>query len=100
MENKEEVLSDEKYYNLAELFKLFGDYTRLKILYALSIKEMSVSELTELLQITKSGISHQLAPLKLSNLVKYRKVGKSTYYSLKDSHVESIIKQGIEHINE
>jgi DNA-binding transcriptional ArsR family regulator len=98
--DKTNKLIDENYYGLAELFKLFSDYTRLKILASLLEGEKTVGELISLLSISKSGISHQLSPLKLANLVKYRKEGQYIYYSLKDSHVESIIKEGLEHINE
>ena len=85
---------------LAELFKIFGDSTRLKILCALSSNEMCVCDIANLINMTKSSVSHQLRVLKQSRLVKYRKEGKSTYYSLADSHVTHIIDQGIEHISE
>lgn len=85
---------------LALLFKVFGDSTRVKILSALLISEMCVCDIANLLNMTKSSISHQLRILKHSKLIKYRKSGRSVYYSLADSHVEQIIDCGLSHINE
>jgi ArsR family transcriptional regulator len=88
------------FIGLSELFKMFSDGTRLKILWALKCKEMCVCDLAVLLNMTKSAISHQLKSLRLTNLVKYRKDGKVVYYSLADAHVEDIFEKGFEHINE
>ena len=87
-------------YDLAELYKIFGDSTRIKILYALFEFDLSVGELSEILNMTQSAVSHQLRVLKNAKLVKYRKLGKSVIYSLADSHVKTILDQGMEHINE
>ncbi len=91
----EEVLCD-----LAELFKVFGDSTRIKILYVLFESEMCVCDIAQLLNMTQSAISHQLRVLKQNHLVKYRRDGKTVFYSLADDHVRSIIDQGIEHVEE
>jgi len=95
-----EMPEDEKLYDLAELFRIFGDTTRIKILYVLFESDMCVCDIAELLNMTQSAISHQLRILKASKLVKNRREGKSVIYSLADSHVRHIIDQGIEHINE
>lgn len=87
-------------YDLADLFKMFGDSTRIRILYCLLEDEKNVGEIAELLNMTQSAISHQLATLKYANLVKTRREKKAIYYSLADDHIESIIKLGMEHINE
>ncbi len=91
---------DERLYDLAELFKIFGDSTRLKILYALLEGELCVCDLAGLMAVSQSAVSHQLRVLKNSKLVKFRREGKTIYYSLADSHVESILSQGMEHIEE
>ncbi len=91
---------DDKLYELAELFKVFGDATRVKILHSLLGGEKNVGELCSVLSMNQSAISHQLSLLKKSDLVKVRREGKSMYYSLSDDHVESIIKIGMEHICE
>ena len=88
------------FYNLANLYKMFADNTRVKILWALSCENMCVCDLAVLLDMTKSAISHQLKSLRLANLVKYDKQGKVVYYSLADSHVRDIFKKGFEHIGE
>jgi len=95
-----ELPCEEDLYDLAELFKIFGDSTRIRILYALFEHEMCVCDIAELLGMTQSAISHQLRVLKQSQLVKFRKEGKTVYYSLADDHVRSIINQGMEHILE
>lgn len=87
-------------YDLAELFKVFGDTTRIKILYALSESEMCVCDIAVLLNMTQSAISHQLRVLKQARLVRNRKDGKIAFYSLDDKHVDEIFKQGLVHINE
>ena len=87
-------------FDLAELFKIFGDSTRIKILFALLEHEMAVTDLAEVLGMTTSAISHQLRVLKSNDLVKFHRDGKSLIYSLSDSHVTSILNQGIDHIGE
>lgn len=91
---------EENLYDLAELFKVFGDTTRIKILCALFESEMCVCDISMLLGMNQSAISHQLRVLKQARLVKYRKDGKVVYYSLDDEHVKSIFDQGLVHINE
>ena len=86
--------------DLADLFRLFGDTTRVRILCALSRSEMCVCAISELLGMTQSAISHQLKILKQSKLVKSEKKGRSVFYSLADEHVRSIVEQGMEHILE
>ena len=96
----QEMPEDEILYDLAELFKLFGDSTRIKILYVLFESEMCVCDIAQLLHMTQSAISHQLRALKQSKLVKYRREGKTVFYSLADGHVRTIINQGMDHISE
>lgn len=91
---------DEVLYDLAELFKVFGDSTRIKILYALFEAEMCVCDIAQLLGLTQSAISHQLRVLKSARLVSFRREGKTVYYSLADQHVRSVINQGLEHVLE
>ena len=88
------------FYDLANLYKMFSDNTRVRILWALSKEEMCVCDLAILLGMTKSAISHQLKSLRLARIVKNKKQGKVVYYSLADSHVHDIFKQGFEHIRE
>lgn len=90
----------EELYDLAELFKVFGDTTRIRILYGLFESEMCVCDIAETLNLTPSAISHQLRLLKQFKLVKSRRDGKTVYYSLADDHVRSIIDTGREHIEE
>ncbi|MBC8538201.1 helix-turn-helix transcriptional regulator [Christensenellaceae bacterium NSJ-63] len=92
---QEEIL-----YDLAELFKVFGDSTRIKILYVLFESEMCVCDIAQILQMSQSAISHQLRVLKQNHLVKFRREGKSVLYSLSDDHVRRIINQGLEHVEE
>lgn len=92
--------SEDELYDLAELFKVFGDSTRIRILFVLFEKEVCVSELADGLNMTQSAISHQLKILKQNKLVKGRREGKSIFYSLADEHVRTIIAQGLEHIYE
>ena len=87
-------------YNLAELFKVFGDSTRIRILFVLFEAEVCVCDLAEALHMTQSAISHQLRILKQNKLVNSRREGKSIFYSLADGHVRTIIAQGREHIEE
>lgn len=91
---------DDDLYDLAELFKVFGDSTRIRILFVLFESEMCVCDIAQLLNMTQSAISHQLRILKQSQLVKSRRDGKSVFYSLADDHVCRIINQGFEHIKE
>ena len=91
---------EEILYDLAELFKIFGDSTRIKILYVLFEAEMCVCDIAQLLGMSQSAISHQLRALKQSKLVKYRREGKTVLYSLSDSHVRTILDQGMEHVAE
>ncbi len=97
---REDMPEIEKLYDLAELYKVFGDCTRIRILYALFESEMCVCDIAELLGMTTSAISHQLRTLSRARLVKYRREGKSVFYSLADDHVRTIIYQGMEHIEE
>ena len=99
-EVREKLLAQEAYTDLALLYKLFGDATRLKILHALELEEMCVCDLAALLGVTKSAVSHQLKSLRLARLVKYRKEGQVVFYSLADDHVKKIIDMGYEHITE
>ena len=87
-------------YDLAELFKVFGDSTRIRILFVLSSAEVCVCDLARVLNMTQSAISHQLRILKQNKLVKSRREGKSIFYSLADGHVSTIIAQGRDHIEE
>lgn len=91
---------EEELYDLAELFKVFGDSTRIRILFVLFEAEVCVCDLAEALHMTQSAVSHQLKILKRNKLVKSRREGKSIFYSLADSHVRTIIDQGKEHIEE
>ncbi len=91
---------EEKLYDLAELFKVFGDSTRIKILFALFEEEMCVYDIAESLNMTQSAISHQLKILKQSKLVGNRREGKQIIYFLADDHVRTIIDQGLNHIEE
>ena len=88
------------FYDLANLYKMFADKTRVKILWALSCEDMCVCDLSVLLGMTKSAVSHQLKSLRLANLVKYDKQGKVVYYSLADDHIKDIFEKGFEHIRE
>lgn len=85
---------------LSEFFRVFGDSTRIRILYALSRSEMCVCDLSDLLDTSQSAVSHQLQLLRSRRLVKYRREGKTVFYSLDDEHIFSIINMGIEHIKE
>ena len=96
----EEMPDEEMLYDLAELFRIFGDSTRIKILYVLFEAEMCVCDIAELLHMTQSAISHQLRVLKQSKLVKFRREGKTVFYSLADDHVRPNIGMGMEHLCE
>lgn len=97
---KENMPPEENLYDLAELFKVFGDSTRIRILHALSASPMCVCDIAALLGMTQSAISHQLRVLKQARLVKYKKEGKIVYYSLDDDHVSQIFAQGLDHVRE
>lgn len=95
-----ENITENMLFDLAELYKIFGDSTRIRILYALFEKELCVNDIAKSLDMTVSAVSHQLRILKTSRLVKSRREGKSAYYSLSDEHVKFILALGLEHINE
>lgn len=92
---KEELL-----YELAELFKIFGDSSRIRILSLLQKERLCVSEISTLLNLSQSAISHQLRILRQARLVRYKKIGKEVFYELDDNHIEKIFEQGLEHIQE
>ena len=92
--------STDQLCSLAEFYKVFGDGTRIRILYALFESELCVCDIAELLEMSVSAISHQLRVLKQARLVKFRRCGKTVYYSLSDDHVRTILCQGMEHIGE
>lgn len=96
----EEMPGDDLLKELADLYKIFGDPTRIKIMFALFEEEMCVCAISELLGMNQSAISHQLKTLKDANLVANRREGKTIYYHLSDDHVRSIIGQGFEHLME
>lgn len=97
---RETMPEETELYDLAELFKVFGDSTRIRILFVLFEAEVCVCDLASALNMTQSAISHQLRILKQNKLVKSRREGKSVFYSLADDHVRTIINQGREHIEE
>ncbi|ADL50793.1 ArsR/SmtB family transcription factor [Clostridium cellulovorans] len=97
---KANMPQEEKLYDLADLFKVLGDSTRVRIICALFQAEMCVCDIAALLSMNQSAISHQLRVLKQARLVKYRKDGKVVYYSLEDEHVKRIFDQGLIHIDE
>ncbi len=96
----EKAYTEKAVFDLAELFKIFGDPTRIKILYAMLDAELCVNEIAGRLQMSQSSVSHQLRILKTSKLVKSRRDGKLIFYSLDDEHVRSILSMGMEHIME
>ena len=91
---------DEVLYDLAELFKVFGDSTRIKILYVLKDDELCVGDIGQLVGVSQNAVSHQLRVLKNNKLVRFRREGKVIFYSLADDHVKKIISQGMEHVAE
>ena len=97
---KPEMPDEERLYDLAELFKVFGDTTRIRILYVLFESEMCVYDIAALLNMNQPAISHQLKVLKQARLVRNRREGKTVYYFLDDDHVRTVIGQGMEHIEE
>ncbi|MBR3355546.1 MAG: helix-turn-helix transcriptional regulator [Oscillospiraceae bacterium] len=92
--------NEEILYDLAELFRVFGDSTRIKIMYTLFENELCVNDIADVLDMTQSAVSHQLRVLKANKLVKFRRDGKSIIYSLDDDHVRSILALGMEHVEE
>ena len=100
MEHTKDVTEDEIMYELSELFKVFADLTRIKLLYVLFDGELCVQDIAEKLDMTQSAISHQLRVLKAAKLVKGRRDGKQIYYALADEHVKTIIGQGFDHVTE
>ena len=96
----EQQPDDEILYDLAELFKVFGDSTRIKILYSMFETELCVNDIAKYLNLSQSSGTHQLRMLKSSKLVKFRREGKSIFYSLDDEHVRAIISMGMEHVEE
>lgn len=99
-EVKDKMPDDDTLYDLAELFAVFGDSTRIRILFVLLRSEVCVCDLSDTLNMTMSAVSHQLRILKANKLVKCRRDGKSVFYSLADDHVRTIIRQGMDHIEE
>jgi ArsR family transcriptional regulator, lead/cadmium/zinc/bismuth-responsive transcriptional repressor len=99
-EVKSKMLDNKVFLKISEDFKIFSDPTRVKILYALSKRDLCVCDLASLLEMTHSAVSHQLRIMRNSNLVKFKKVGKNVYYSLRDEHINIMLKIGIEHANE
>ena len=99
-DTREKLKPEEDYGNLAALYKLFGDSTRVKLLHALEQNELCVCDLAVLLGVTKSAVSHQLKALRLANLVKSRRDGQIIYYSLADEHVKQILDMGFAHLYE
>lgn len=97
---RSKMLSEREFLFLAELFKAFGDYTRARILFALSIHELCVCALAEVLDMSQSAISHQLRLLRAAKLVRYRKDGKNVFYALDDDHVRNLLMQGLDHVRE
>lgn len=91
---------EDELYDLSDFFKVLGDSTRVRIMWALDESEMCVCDIAVLLNMTKSAVSHQLKLLRTSNLVKYRKEGKVVFYSLSDDHVKEILEKGLVHIRE
>lgn len=96
----EKMITEEEAYYMAELFKSLSDLTRVRILFCLLGGEMCVCDIQELVGVTQSAVSHQLRTLKQAGLVKYRREGKSLYYSIADSHVSTMLATGLEHISE
>ncbi len=92
------MLNNDLFYNMADFYKILGDTTRMKILYALDQCEMCVCDIANLLSMSKSSISHQLSTLRRSGIIRCRKEGKEVYYMLDDNHVKKVIEIGIEHL--
>ena len=97
---RREMPDEDTLYELTELFRIFGDSTRVRILYVLFESEMCVCDIAQLLGMTQSAVSHQLRILKDAKLVKFRREGKSIFYTLDDDHVRAILSLGMEHLSE
>lgn len=97
---EEKMPPEEIVYDLADLFKVFSDMTRIRILYALAHTELCVYDIAAVVGMSQSAISHQLRVLKQAKLVKYRREGKTVFYSLADGHIHTILNQGLEHVQE
>jgi DNA-binding transcriptional ArsR family regulator len=97
---REAMCAEKDLLGLAEIFKLLGDFTRVRILQALSIEELCVCDISALLDLTQSAVSHQLRLLRAAKLVKFRKEGKIVFYSLDDDHVRNLFAQGLKHVKE
>lgn len=97
---EQQLPPEEIVYDLADLYKVFSDMTRIRILYALSCSELCVYDIAAALGMSQSAISHQLRVLKQAKLVKYRREGKIVFYSIADSHIHTILNQGLEHVQE
>ena len=97
---REKMPQEEELYDLSELFKVFGDSTRIRILFVLFEAEVCVCDLAKLLGMTQSAVSHQLRILKTARLIKSRRDGKTVFYSLADDHVKTILEMGLEHVLE
>ena len=96
----QEIPPEEELYDLADFFRVFGDSTRIKILYLLLCSEMCVCDIAQLLNMGQSAISHQLRTLKMAELVTFRKEGKTVFYNLTDEHVQRLFRQSLDHIME
>ena len=97
---KKEMIPENEIYDISDFFKIFADSTRLKIIWALDNHELSVNDLSNVVNMTKSSVSHQLKTLKDNKIVKYKKVGKNVFYSLDDEHVSIIIENARRHLKE
>ncbi len=97
---KKQLMKEEIFIDISETFKILGDKTRIKILYSLSKEELCVCDISAVIGMSISLVSHQLRVLREKKLVKYRKQGKSVFYSLDDDHVEQLLKMAYEHVNE
>ncbi len=97
---RKRMLSTDLLLDLAEIFKVLGDHTRVRILHALTLSELCVCDLADLMNMTPSAVSHQLRVLRAAKIVKFRKEGKNVYYSLDDKHVFSLMRDGLEHVSE
>ena len=97
---RRQMPDEDDLYDLAELYKVFGDSTRIKILYALHDNELCVQDIANAVALSQSAVSHQLRVLKDSKLVRFRREGKTVYYALDDDHVRSILSMGMDHIEE
>lgn len=97
---KSKMPEDDSFSDLSSFFKILGDFTRTKILWALNENEMCVCDIASLVNMSKSAVSHQLRLLRIANLVKSRRDGKTVFYSLSDEHVSAILETGYEHVSE